>query len=304
MTFPNLLQEFALFGELSNFQINFHKSEAFNISLPPHTIPGLRGTFPFKWSEEYISYLDTLIMPDVSGLFAANFKPLLTRVFAGFAGASGPGQGPSLMSPVVGHPDFGPGRIDACNAEWLKQDKFHLGDFVSNAYPFPVCIPLPSEGQQCHSQTRRLLSVITYGEDYGAALMYCPCAEVLVCSSRGNRISTCEKPDDVMDFTNYWDDSLFRPMFRREAELTYYDADLAPWPGQDDQLAFVDFPRSAEEVEAKTEQLNVGINDHLEEENLQLDDNDDKPDDPSPVDFQELKRLASEMGQYFGASFY
>ncbi|XP_073458458.1 uncharacterized protein [Aquarana catesbeiana] len=174
----------------------------------------------------------------------------------------------------------------------------------TQTYSFPVCIPFPSEGEQCHSQTRSLLTVIIYGEDYGTTLNYCPCTEGLVCSSRGNLISTCEKPEDIMDFTNYRDDSLFQPVVRREAELTYYDSDLVPWPGQNDQLAFVGFPRAAGEVEAKTEQLNVGMNDNLEEGNLQLYDHGDKPDDPSPVDFQELKRLASEMGQYFGASFY
>ncbi|KAM5132410.1 dickkopf-related protein 3-like [Mantella aurantiaca] len=173
--------------------------------------------------------------------------------------------------------------------------------FKTQTYPFPVCIPLPSEGEQCNSSSRSLLNVIIYGEDYGATLKYCPCAEGLVCSSRGNYISTCEKPDDIMDFTNYRDDSLLQPVVRHEAELTYYDADLVPLPGQDNHLAFVDFPRAAEEVESNTGQLNVGINDNLEEENLQLYDHDDKP---SSVDFQELKRLASEMGQYFGASFY
>ncbi|XP_077313123.1 uncharacterized protein LOC143933889 isoform X2 [Lithobates pipiens] len=189
----------------------------------------------------------------------------------------------------------------------LRKNNAPLGSVAPKhkvSYSFPVCIPFPSEGEQCHSQTRSLLNVITYGEDYGSTLNYCPCTEGLVCSSRGNLISTCEKPEDIMDFTNYRDDSLFQPVVRREAELTYYDSDLVPWPGQDDQLAFIGFPRAAGEAEAKTEQLNVGMNDNLEEGNLQLYDHGDKPDDPGPVDFQELKRLASEMGQYFGASFY
>nr|DBA15977.1 TPA: hypothetical protein GDO54_003428 [Pyxicephalus adspersus] len=174
----------------------------------------------------------------------------------------------------------------------------------TQAYPFPVCIPLPSEGEQCQSQTRSLLNVITYGEENGVSLNYCTCAEGLVCSSKGKPISTCEKPDDILDFSNYRDDSLFQPLVRREAEFIYYDADLVPWTGQDDQLALVEFPRAAEEVEAKTGQTDAGINGNLEEDNLHFDDHDDKPNDPSPVDFQELKHLASQMGQYFGASFY
>ncbi|XP_068097296.1 dickkopf-related protein 3-like isoform X2 [Hyperolius riggenbachi] len=176
----------------------------------------------------------------------------------------------------------------------------------TDVHPFPVCVPLPSEGEQCYSQSSSLLELLTAGADY-SALTYCPCAEGLVCSSKGNLVSTCEKPDEVVDFTNYRDDSPFQPVVRREEELTYYDTDLVPWPSQDDQLAFVDFPRAAEETEdteAKNGQLNAGIGDHLEEDNLELDDHVDKPEDPSQVDFQELKRLASEMGQYFGAGFY
>ncbi|KAM9299417.1 dickkopf-related protein 3-like [Gastrophryne carolinensis] len=169
--------------------------------------------------------------------------------------------------------------------------------------PFPECVPLLSEGDPCHIQTSSLLKPLSFGVDYGASLGYCSCAEGLVCSSRGNLISTCEKPDDIVDFTNYRDDPLFPTIVRREEDLTYYDTDLVPWPGQDDQLGFVDFGRAAEEAEAKL-QLSADEANHLEEDNIQLEDHADKPEDPSQVDFQELKRLASEMGQYFGADFY
>ncbi|XP_056398013.1 dickkopf-related protein 3-like isoform X2 [Hyla sarda] len=174
--------------------------------------------------------------------------------------------------------------------------------------PFPVCLPLPSEGEQCSTQSSNLLKLINFRADYDLGLQYCHCAEGLVCTSKGSLISTCEKPDDVIDFTNYSEDSIFQPMIRREEELTYYDADLVPWASQDDQLAFVDFPKKAELNErakrSDFQMFNADIDDRLQEDNLHFDAHVEEPGDPSETDFQELKQLASEMGQYFGPGFY
>lgn len=140
-------------------------------------------------------------------------------------------------------------------------------------------------------------------------LVSCPChISVLHIFFLRNLISTCEKPDDVIDFTNYREDSLFQPMVRREEELTYYDSDLVPWPSQDDQLAFADFLKTSEVIERDVRNdfqiFNADMGDDLKEENLHFDDQVDEPVDPSEADFQELKQLASEMGQYFGPGFY
>ncbi|XP_075695987.1 uncharacterized protein LOC142662044 isoform X2 [Rhinoderma darwinii] len=174
--------------------------------------------------------------------------------------------------------------------------------------PVSVCLPLPSEGEQCRAQTSNLLKLLTFGADYDLGLLPCPCAEDLVCTSKGNLISTCEKPDEIIDFTNYREDSFFQPLVRRDEELSYYDADLVPWPSQDDQLPFVDFPRRGEVSESDVRNdfqiFNTDMGDELKEEILHFDDHEDEPDDPSEADFQELKQLASEMGQYFGPGFY
>ncbi|XP_075047694.1 dickkopf-related protein 3-like [Mixophyes fleayi] len=181
--------------------------------------------------------------------------------------------------------------------------------YKPKTFPFPVCVPFPSKGMQCQSQTSNLLKLINFGADYDFGLGRCPCAEGLVCTSKGNLISTCEKPDEVIDFTNYREESsIFQPIVRRDEELTYYDVEFVPWPSQDDQLAFVDFPRAAEESEREAKNafnmLSVDVGDNLEDESLHFDDHVDEPPDPSQVDFQELKQLANEMGQYFGPGFY
>ncbi|KAG9481555.1 hypothetical protein GDO78_010672 [Eleutherodactylus coqui] len=174
--------------------------------------------------------------------------------------------------------------------------------------PFPMCLPLPSRGEQCGTQANNFLKLITFAANYGLDVQHCPCGEGLVCASKGNLISTCEKPDDVIDFTNYREDSLLQPLIRRDEELAYYDGDLVPWPSQDDQLVFVDFPKDVEvnerDVRRNFQLFSADMGDHLQEENLHFDDHVDEPGDPSEADFQELKQLASEMGQYFGPGFY
>ncbi|XP_069802779.1 dickkopf-related protein 3-like [Dendropsophus ebraccatus] len=191
----------------------------------------------------------------------------------------------------------------------LTEDQCAAGFCCSRTdrLPFPVCLPLPSEGEQCRTQASNFLKLITFGADYSLGLQYCPCAEGLVCTSKGKVISTCEKPDEVIDFTNYREDSFLEPMVRRDEELSYYDADLVPWASPDDQLAFVDFPKggdiSERDVRNDFQMFSADIDDGLKEDNLHFDGHVEEPGDPSEGDFQELKQLASEMGQYFGPSF-
>ncbi|KAM3921648.1 dickkopf-related protein 3-like [Leptodactylus fuscus] len=174
--------------------------------------------------------------------------------------------------------------------------------------PFSVCMPLPFEGEQCHIQTSNLLKLLTFGAGYDMGLQPCPCAEGLVCTNKRSLISTCEKPDEVIDFTNYREDSLFQPLVRRDEDMSYYDADLVPWPSQDDQLAFIDFQKKGEvnekDIRNDFQIFSADMSESLKEENLQFDDHVDEPGDPSEADFQELKQLASEMGQYFGPGTY
>ncbi|MEE6482846.1 hypothetical protein FKM82_013365 [Ascaphus truei] len=178
----------------------------------------------------------------------------------------------------------------------------------TDSLAFPVCAPFPAEGEPCRRQTSNLLRLL-WGSVTGVGPGYCPCAEGLVCTNKGfNLISTCEKPDDVLDFTTYRGESLFQPIARRGEEPTYYDTDLMPWPMQDDHLAVVDLPRAAEESDREAKDalkiLSEDLADDLEDESLHMAEHAVEPADPSQIDFQELKQLASQMGQYFGPGFY
>ncbi|KAM8927762.1 uncharacterized protein RCH25_008043 [Pelodytes ibericus] len=170
---------------------------------------------------------------------------------------------------------------------------------------FPTCIPFPTEGEQCRSQTSGLLTLINPGSAFESFLGFCPCAEGLVCTNKGGKLlPTCERPDEVLDFTAYQGESLFQPLIRRDDELTYYDVDLTPWTSQDDLLAVVDLPRAVEESEREAEKafkvLGEDIVDSLEGESLQF----DEAFSPSQLDFQELKQLAKQTGQYLGPGLY
>lgn len=48
-TIPNLLKDFAFFNTISNLQINFTKSKALNVSLPPTLVSQCQANVPFGW---------------------------------------------------------------------------------------------------------------------------------------------------------------------------------------------------------------------------------------------------------------
>ncbi|KAM4704078.1 uncharacterized protein WCC33_012522 [Rhinophrynus dorsalis] len=173
--------------------------------------------------------------------------------------------------------------------------------------PYPVCVPFPTEGQQCRSQASKFLQLLNLASDTDSE--YCPCAEGLVCTNKGfNLISTCDTPDDVLDFTTYRGASLFQPVERRDDEMTYYDADLEPWSMQDDHLGVVELPRAAEESAREARNpfkvFSENMGENLEDESLHLEQHADVQDDPSQLEFQELKQIANQMEQYLGPDFY
>ncbi|CAJ0950638.1 unnamed protein product [Ranitomeya imitator] len=82
VAFPVLLREFCRFGEVSNFKVNYPKTEALNVSLPDDLVSQVQASFSFKWKTDALKYLGVLIPADISATYALNYVPLLQRTIS------------------------------------------------------------------------------------------------------------------------------------------------------------------------------------------------------------------------------
>lgn len=80
ITIPNLIKEFKRFGEISNFKVNYDKSEMLNMSLLEKTYSLLQKDFPFKWKQKAIKYLGILIPKDLDLLQELNYDATIRKL--------------------------------------------------------------------------------------------------------------------------------------------------------------------------------------------------------------------------------
>lgn len=80
VSFPNLMKEIENYGILSNFKINYTKSEGMGIALPPSLHHTLQSNFKFKWATSALKYLGTYIPSNLPNIFAMNFLSLLSSI--------------------------------------------------------------------------------------------------------------------------------------------------------------------------------------------------------------------------------
>lgn len=79
ISIPNLLREFARYGELSNLKINLSKSEAMSVEIPHPQLKHLQSSFNLKWTNTALKYLGTLLPQNFFKLYELNFPPPLKK---------------------------------------------------------------------------------------------------------------------------------------------------------------------------------------------------------------------------------
>lgn len=80
-TLPYLTySDFATFKIMTNLQINFAKSEAPDTSLEKDTITQCQTNFPFKWSQDSITYLGIHLLSKLSNLYTKNYISILQNI--------------------------------------------------------------------------------------------------------------------------------------------------------------------------------------------------------------------------------
>lgn len=74
------MKELHQFGALSNFKINYSKSEILTILLSPSLADSLQAAFPFTWAKSSIKYLGIQLTDRFETLYHSNYPSLLAAV--------------------------------------------------------------------------------------------------------------------------------------------------------------------------------------------------------------------------------
>ena len=80
ISLPPLLLELRRYGEISDFKINYSKSEAMGVVMNGRLKQQLADNFSFKWTDSHISYLGTKIPNRLNRIFELNYAPLIRQI--------------------------------------------------------------------------------------------------------------------------------------------------------------------------------------------------------------------------------
>ncbi|XP_040178291.1 uncharacterized protein LOC120910599, partial [Rana temporaria] len=80
LSLPPLLAEIAEYGVLSNFKVNYDKSEAMGVEMNMVQQRQLAASFSFKWTNSHIGYLGTKIPKKLNRILELNLAPLTRQI--------------------------------------------------------------------------------------------------------------------------------------------------------------------------------------------------------------------------------
>lgn len=80
VSLPVLMRELKNFGTLSNFKINYNKSEILPVNLSSSMTKSLKAAFPFTWTKSSLRYLGIQLTDSFDTLYTTNFPRLLTEI--------------------------------------------------------------------------------------------------------------------------------------------------------------------------------------------------------------------------------
>lgn len=79
LTLQNLFKLLDRFAHLSGQEVNRHKSEALNVSLPNEELSHIQAHFPFQWATPYLPYLGIKLTSPLAHLYRTNYLPMFSH---------------------------------------------------------------------------------------------------------------------------------------------------------------------------------------------------------------------------------